>query len=372
MKKMIRISALLALGLVLGQFAFAATPDTPPPGRSASVPISPDAPSAYTVVRGDTLWGIASKFLSQPWYWPEIWYLNPDIKNPHRIYPGDTIRLVYDANGKPHLMVERGGEVHLSPQIRSRTLDDAITAIPYDIVAAFMSKPSVIAAEDAKLMPYVVALADRRIIAGIDDVLYAKGLVRADPGTRYNIIHVGDPLKDPQTGAFLGYQGIYAGLARLERAAPGTGKDDVAKLVLTSSARETLPGDRVLSDKLEVPLDFVPHAPSKPVDGQIISVIDGVNVIGTYQVVVINRGKSHGLEPGHVLGIWERGERVPDRGPGGLVADANLSSSFTPTVNLPSEHVGAFMVFKTYGAVSYGLIMSSARTVHVGDHVKNP
>jgi hypothetical protein len=370
MKNLRLFKALLALGALLGQPALAADAATPAAGRSTSVPLSPDAPASYTVQRGDTLWAIASKFLSQPWYWPEIWYLNPDIKNPHRIYPGDTLRLVYDAEGKPQIRVERGNEVRLSPQVRTTPLGEAITAIPYDMVAAFMSKPSVIAKEEFQTLPYIVGLDNNRISAAVTDAVYVRGITDAEPGTHFNVVHVGDKLVDPDTHALLGYQGIFAGRANLERTA--SGNDDLAKLVIAYSARETLPGDRLVRDNADVPLDFVPHPPAQAVTGKIISVIGGVNMIGQYQVVVVNRGTDDGLEPGHVLGIWKVGERVKDRGPGGLTATNEFTEPFARTVRLPSELAGHFMVFKTYAHLSYGLVMSAVSDLHVGDVVKNP
>ncbi len=374
MKKLHKIAGLCILGLLLGQAAFAADP--PAAGHSTSVPLAADAPSSYVVQKGDTLWTLASKFLSQPWYWPEIWYLNPDIKNPHRIYPGDTLRLVYDAEGRPQLRVERaferGDTVRLSPQVRSMPLDEAIPAIPFEIVAAFMSKPSVISADESKSLPYVVAIGRDRVIGGMGDLIYVRNVKGLPTGSRLNVVHVGDKLKDPESGKVLGYQGIYAGTARLERTAEGNGRDDLAKLVLVSSARETLTGDRLVRDSLEVPLDFIPHAPAKPVKGQIISVVDGVTVIGQYQVVIINRGTRAGLEPGHVLAIWQRGDSVPDRGTGGVTESSPFADIFTRDVRLPSERAGSFMVFRAYADMSYGLVLDASSEMHVGDTIKNP
>ena len=374
MKKLHKIAGLCILGALLGQPAYAAEP--PAAGHGTSVPLAPDAPSSYVVQKGDTLWTLASKFLSQPWYWPEIWYLNPDIKNPHRIYPGDTLRLVYDAEGRPQLRIERaferGDTVHLSPQVRSTPLDQAIPAIPFEIVAAFMSKPSVVSVDDAKSLPYVVAIGRDRVIGGMGDLLYARNVKGLPTGSRLNVVHVGDKLKDPETHKVLGYQGVYAGTARLERAAEGSGRNDLAKLVLVSSARETLTGDRLVRDSLEVPLDFVPHAPAKPVTGQIISVVDGVTVIGQYQVVIINRGTRAGLAPGHVLAIWQRGDTVPDRGAAGVTDINPLNNAFTRDVRLPSERAGSFMVFRAYPDMSYGLVLEASSEMHVGDSIKNP
>ena len=364
----------LGLGLALaasgGQFALAADEATPAATRMPSVPLASDAPASYVVQRGDTLWGISSRFLRDPWNWPEIWYLNPEIKNPHLIYPGDTLRLVYGADGRPQIRVERGDVVRLGPQVRSTPLDQAIPAIPYGLVAAFMSKPSVVSEEDAQHLPYVVAQFQQRVIAGTGDGFYARGLDGAQPGERFNVVHLGNRLRDPDDGSKLGYEGIYTGSARVERAAGGEDGKELAKLVLVESARETLNGDRLVRDKLEVPLDFVPHAPTKLAEGRVISVVNGVNVIGQYHVVVINRGRQHGLEPGHVLSIWQRGDKVKDRGPG--AASNEFTKPFAANVKLPEERAGTFMVFKAYERLSYGLIMSATDELHVGDLVRKP
>ncbi len=378
MKQFPKFAAILALGALVGQLALAADPDpgkpaTPAPGRSTSVPLAPDAPSSYVVQKGDTLWGISSKFLSQPWYWPEVWYLNPEVQNPHKIYPGDTLRLVYDAvTGQPQIRVERGDTTRLEPQMRSTPLNEAINPIPFELVAAFMSKPSVIAEEDAKTLPYVVAFGDRVAMGGAGDHFYSR-ITGADPGARYNVVHLGEKLKDPDDGHFLGYLGVYTGSARLERGAEGTGKDkDLAKFILTESARETLAGDRLVHDRLELTNDFVPHAPAETVNGTVIAVVGGTSVIGQYAVVVINRGKHSGLEPGNVLAIWQVGERVKDRGPGGASNTNQFTEPFQPNVRLPSERSGLLMVFKAYERMSYALVMDSVDQMHVGDIVKNP
>lgn len=317
--------------------------------------MNPSAPQKYVVQRGDTLWDIASKFLRDPWYWPEIWYVNPQIENPHLIYPGDSLSLGVGANGQPVVSLTRGADARMSPQMRGMPLEDAIKAIPYEVVASFMSKPSVLEKQEAKSLPYVLAARDEHVVVGVGSEVYAMG-VNGEQNSRYNIVRVGDALVDPDDGAVLGYQGIYTASSRVLR--PGS----PAKLELTESARETRGGDRLIGDSLDVPLDFVPHAPAQPVKGTIMSVIDGVANFGAYQVVVINRGSRHGLEPGHVLGVFQHGELVRDP----------TSGSLGHKVRLPDEHAGTFMVFKTYERLSYGLIMESDHALHVGDVVANP
>lgn len=381
MKQFPKLVVFLLVGALAGQVAVAADGSdataSPAPGRSTSVPLAPNAPSSYVVQHGDTLWAIAGKFLSQPWYWPEVWYLNPDVKNPHRIYPGDTLRLVYDADGRPHIRLERGdltqgnSTTKLSPQIRATPLEQAIPPIPYEIVAAFMSKPSVLSVDEAKNLPYIVGMGDSHVVAGVNDVAYARGIDGVEAGARYNVVHRGEPITDPDDGALLGYQGIYASTARVERAA-GPGADDLAKLRIIESGRETLAGDRVVRDSTDLALDFVPHAPSKPTKGRLISSVAGTSVIGQYSVVAINRGRESGMEQGHVLEVWEMGDAVKDRGPDGAANTNQFTEPFQKTIRLPSEAAGTLMVFKVYDRMSYALVMTAHRQMHIGDVVKNP
>ncbi len=357
-------SLLLAVpGLAMAQAA-----ETSP---GTVVALAPDAPARYTVQRGDTLWDLSARFLQDPWRWPDLWHANPQVKNPDLIYPGDELVLSY-VNGQPQLTLQRAAQsaevVHLSPEMRGSPLRDAIPAIPYEVIAAFMSRPTVVAKEDLKLRPYVVALRDQRLVAAAGGRVFARLVPKVPVGTRYSIVHVGEALRDPDTGNKLGYQGTFAGIGRLEKGG------DPATLLITESARETLDGDLLFDEKLDLPLDFIPHAPKKPVHGSIISVVDGVSVIGQYQVVVINRGRLDGLEPGHVLAIHQAGERIRDGGPKQPVTTwtAAFRDGFARGVRLPTEHAGTFLVFKTYPRLSYGLIVQADIPLRVGDTVRNP
>lgn len=325
--------------------------------------LASNAPESYVVKRGDTLWGISKVFLRDPWFWPEIWQVNPQIKNPHLIYPGDTLRLVY-IDGKPHIQLERGDAAHVQPRVRSQPLDAAIRSIPYEIVAAFMSKPSVLSADDYKRAPYVLAARDHHVVMAEGNTIYARGFAdQPPPGSHYNIMRIGEKLKDPDNGEVIGYDGVFTAAAKVTRAG------DPTTLILTESGRETVAGDKLFSGNVDVPLDFAPSSPKVKVAGQIIQVHDGVEMIGQYQVVVINRGARHGLSPGNVLAVYQRGESVPDREKSAFVH--NLTQ-FAKNVRLPNERTGTFMVFKVFDRISYGLIMEAKSTIRVMDIVENP
>ena len=331
-------------------------------GQQGGPVLAANAPKTYTVKKGDTLWDISSTFLRDAWLWPEIWQVNPQIENPHLIYPGDTLTLAYGADGTPELHLERGAASKLSPRVRSEPLEGAITAIPYDIVAAFMSKPSVLERGQVRNSPYVVSSREQHLAAAAGQTVYARGKLDGDAGSRFNVIHVGPPLVDPEDNKLVGYEGIYTGAARMVE------QGDPSTLLLTESARETLDGDLVLPGSFDAPLDFVPHAPASKTEGEIISIVNGLSMVGKYQVVVINRGSSHGLEPGHVLAIYQAGPQVKDPKSRGV----SMSGGLGRKVQLPDYRVGTFMVFKTFDRISYGLVMKSESPIRNYDHVRNP
>jgi len=334
--------------------------------ENAGPALKPTAPKSYVVRRGDTLWGIANTFLRDPWLWPEIWYLNPDIHNPHRIYPGDTVRLALRGDGSTSLEIVRGGAggpaVRLEPMLRSTALEGPIATIPYSMIAAFLSRPGVLTGDEVRTAPYIVALRDQHQVAGSGHDLYVRNL-EGETGARYSVMHVDEPLRDPQSGRKLGYVAIYTGTAQLTR--PG----HIAKVTLTDSARETLDGDVLVAEEKSPTSDFAPHAPAQAVDGRIIAVVDNVLLAGQYDVIAINRGTQDGIDRGTVLTIDLAGENAADH-----CAKINgVSSCWVPhRERLPDESSGTLLVFKTYAQMSYALILSDTVPVNVGDGVRNP
>lgn len=349
-------AALMALALSIALPAGVATSQQQGIDRSV-IPVAPDAPDRYTVQKGDTLWDISAKFLTDPWYWPEIWHINPQVANPHLIYPGDVLALTW-VDGQPRVSVETGGPIRLSPRVRESPLSEAINAIPYDRIAAFTSKPDVLAAEQIKAAPYVVRGRDEQLISAQGDTIYVRRFGDSALGVRYNIFHVGDELKDPDTGDVLGYEALFTGQADSRQAG------DPATLFVVNSARETTEGDVLVPDAPVVNLNFIPHAPATAIDGTIISVTHGDlrTITGEFDVVAINRGSSQGIKPGHVLAIWEAGEEVLDKS----------ENAVSRKVTLPDERIGLLMVFKTYDRMSFGLTLESSREIKAGDTVRKP
>ncbi len=331
------------LGLLLSCSAIAAGP----------VALNPAHPERYTVVKGDTLWDISALFLRDPWLWPDVWYVNPQIENPHLIYPGDEIILTY-RDGRPVLTLSRGRD-KLSPSVRATPIDEAIPTIPVDAIAQFLTRPYVMEENELEQAPYIVHFLDDHIIGGAGISFYARSIETSDV-PRYTIVRPGKPYIDPDTEEVLGYEAAFIGDSDLKR----TG--DPAKLLIATSELEAIIGDRLIQAEDDEPLtNFQPRAPETDIEGRIISVLNGVSQIGQYNVVVLNKGARDGLEPGHVLQILQGGDEVRD-----------IVKGRGETVTLPLEEAGVLMVFRTFDKVSFALVMRATKPLHVMDWVRPP
>lgn len=344
-----------------------------------NIELKADYPQQYTVVKGDTLWDIASKFLKDPWYWPEIWYRNPQVENPHLIYPGDLLTLIY-VNGRPQIQLSRASTddiirkestdssgmkiVKLTPNIHRQSLDQAIPVIPSDAVRQFLTKPRVVSIEEWEQAPYIVGSDDAHLVLGSDHKIYIRGELDKER-IRYSVFRKGDVLIDPQTDDVLGYEIVYAGQARINNYGnPSTG-------VLIGTTREILIGDRLLpTDKSSIEQLYYPKLTETNVEGQIISLFDAISGIAKYQVAVINRGRDHGIENGHLLATYQKGMLAKDR----FLANKKTKRGEEEQleIQLPDERSGLMMVFKTFKKVSYGLMLESTRVVRKHDMVKKP
>lgn len=312
-----------------------------------------DHPERYTVVKGDTLWDISARFLNNPWYWPEIWQINPQVANPHLIYPGDRLALVY-IDGQPRVMKMANGDgvVKLSPKVRSEAIDTPIPAIPLDAISSFLTDTRIVTSEQIAAAPYVLEGEDSRIITGAGDRIYARGQKPAD---KVGIFRRGKEFVDPNTGEFLGLEARSIGTAKVTAS-----NSDVLTLLLTRSNEEIRIGDRLLvSASRRLSTSFVPSAPTAPVSGQMLAVDGGVNQIGQYDVVAINLGLREGVAPGNVMAVLQSGSLVRD-------------PVTKEIIELPAERAGLLMVFQAYEKMSYGLMLQASRPLAVGDRVTNP
>jgi hypothetical protein len=386
--------------------------------------LQPDAPNEYTVVKGDTLWGIAGRFLKDPWKWPQIWEMNRDqIKDPHWIYPGNVIHLDKSGDSPRLSMGGSGGAggmggpsggteaeaqanvVMVEPRIRVEPLQTAIPTIPGSVIGPFLSQPLVVVAGGLDNAPTILATEEGRVVVGMGDTAYADRIGTA-AAVNWQVFREGSTLRDPETGEVLGIEAKYVGDARVRRFGNPT------TLEITKARQEINRGDRLTPAREAAYPSYVPHAPEKLVRARIMSVEDGVSELGQFQIVTINRGDRAGLEIGHVLASDHRGALVTSSGqvrsadpyesassawlgrlafwnrmgetkPVPVVPDPPRQAETGDTskagarlegdvFRLPDERNGLVIVFRVFEKMSYGLVMKATKPIYVGDVLQTP
>ena len=380
--------------------------------------LAEDAPSEYTVVKGDTLWGISGRFLKDPWKWPLIWQMNQEqIKNPHLIYPGDVVRLDREqlrlslasggVGGGPVGMGASGGTeaqavsnvVKLDPRVRIEPLQAAVPSIPGSVIGPFLAQPLVVESDVLATAPAVVATEEGRVIVGPGSLAYVDR-VGTNDGVNWQVFRPGVALVDPESGETLGFEAKYVADARVRR----FGNPTTVEVV--RSRMEVYRGDRLAPARESSYPSYVPHAPDKPIKGTIMTVDGGVSEFGQFSIITINRGARDGVEVGHVLASYHRGALVgvtgkeidwstptifgkwfgyaetkpvpvvpdppnqppPPSEPGKVVGVAHTSGP----LKLPDERNGLIFVFRVFDRMSYALVMKATKPIYVGDVVQTP
>jgi len=375
--------------------------------------LAADAPSEYTVVKGDTLWGIAGRFLKDPWKWPHIWQMNQEqIKNPHLIYPGDVVRLDREAlrlsiggagGGEGGAAGGMGGSsaeaaanvVKLDPRVRVEPLQTAIPSIPGSAIGPFLTQPVVVEVGGLDNAPSIISTQESRVVIGAGDTAYADR-IGTDDGLNWQVFRQGVALEDPESGEILGYEAQYVGDARVQRFGNPT------TLQIVKARQEIHRGDRLMPAREAAYPSYIPRAPDKPIVGAIMSVDGGVSELGQNQVISINRGARDGVEIGHVLATYRRGQVVSNygrsmdyTGAGRIFSGLDVKPvpvvpeppappqpagesgkvvgvAMTGEVKLPDERNGLIFVFRVFDKMSYALVMRSLRPIYIGDVVRTP
>lgn len=367
MRKSFIIGLIVLLGHVVGT-ALAAQPE-----------IDPNAPDRYVVVPGDTLWGISGRFLKDPWRWPALFELNKEqIRNPHRIYPGDVI--VLDRNAGRARVVS-GNTVNLSPRMRVEGREaESIPAIPPSVIEPFLSQPLVLDSSTLDAAPRIVATEENRMVVGAGNRAYARG-IEGKPEQFWQVFRPGEVLVDPDSKEALGTQAVYLGEARVVR--PG----EVSIIEIVKSNQEMYVGDRMFAAPPPAFTSYVPHAPEKKIQGRIISAYGGLAEVGSNGIVTLNRGARDGVEVGNVLAIYRSPESAsnvrytatltdlrssPIWGRSGPTGKGDTISTPVAEAHVPQERHGLLFVFRTFDRVSYALVMQASAPVNVLDMVQNP
>jgi len=367
-----------------------------PAVAATAADLKDSAPDRYIVIQGDTLWGISGHFLKEPWRWPELWKMNQDnIRNPHRIYPGDVLVLERTATGA-RLRVTRTGKsldtVKLSPRVRVESMAKPIPSISPSVIDAWLSKPLLLGENELDSAARIIATQESRVVLGTGNTAYVEG-IRKDQGNRWHLVRRGDALIDPDTGNTLGYLGIYLGEARVLR------HGDVSTIEIVKGVEEVYRDDRLLPAGKEQPVfSYVPHAPQNPVRARIVSAYPNLFETGPRAVVTLSKGSNDGLRVGTVLAIFRspQDSRYPLRtsplygeqglgGPGRHeYRGADLRTRDAPMyargealdekalARLPDERYGLLMVFRTFDRAAFALVMEASRPVSLNDLATNP
>lgn len=319
------------------------------PAAAKPLELVADAPDRHIVVPGDTLWGIAGKFVNDPYRWPSLWRLNDEqIKNPHRIYPGQV--LVLRRGAEPYLEVET---VRLSPKQIDTPVVEEIPAIPQAVIEPYLSRPLIIEAEELDSAPRVIALQEGRLLVSSGSNVYVTG-IKDSAARTFQLYRPGKALKDPVSQEILGHEAVFLGTARV------TQSGDPAILRIGNAISEVALGDRLTAVPEVKVVSYVPHAPKQDVQGSVMSVA-GSLVGGVYSIVTVNLGKKDGMESGHVLALQRAGIEVTDRFKGNK-----------QTFKLPDERYGLIFIFRVFDRISYALVMQASREINIGDTLRRP
>jgi len=353
--------------------------------------LNPSHPDTYVVKRGDTLWDIAGRFLQRPWLWPEIWQANPQIANPHLIYPGDVISLAY----LDRLVVQPGPRE-----------EAPVDGIPLSQVEPFLKNLRVVDGFEA--LPYVVGLEGDRLRSSDGQLAYIAGIPGAQPGQRYAVVRPtqrftrldrtqccdifddddldfrGRALLDsedfwtavvtPDNGSeVLGYELMQVAAGTITRGV--VGGIEAATLLLDEHGREVRVGDRIVPVQPQpYDLRFFPHAPARQFEygrARVLAVADMLTTGGTHDVVALSVGARDGIDNGTVFSAWRMGSNVVDKVEYGV----RRTEETVPAgghVRLPDEFASHLMVFRTFDKMSYALVMESTKPTRVGYELKHP
>lgn len=367
------ITLTISVGLLLAQSA-------------AADVLRTDAPTEYVVVKGDTLWDISGRFLEKPWLWPQIWKKNPQIKDPHWIYPGDVVRLVY-IDGKPYLTINEAPRAmdaqpvgaidmtHYRPFLKDMRVSSRITLLPY-----------VMGAEEGHLLG---TQSKQVYVRGFNDAKVGDAVELFRPTTHFSRSYQGT---DQRTAtADLDFRGdrflidgetLWKGTStvpnskdyigtEMVRVASGTVKQvsgEIASIEITESVREVRKGDRAApaAGSDYDPYYFPSAAPQPGSDVRVMAVRDSL-VAGGRSIIAIPMGSKQGLKNGNTYSVWRPGDLMADTVGHRHAAPANVNR-----VRMPDELVGEVMVFRTFDDVSYAIVMNNAKPIMSGYYLKSP
>lgn len=382
-----RIALQHGLAMLMGFGALTGMNSASAAEQNGQIQVRPDSPQQYTVVEGDTLWDISGRFLEQPWMWPQVWQVNPQIADPDLIYPGDVISLTY-VDGQPVLTLSRNGvggnqasslpappvaglrTERLSPEIRRESIYSPIPAIPLQRISAFLSDNTVVGKDEYESAPYVLGERDGRSYISDGDEIYARG-PWSDGVITYDIVRQGKEYTDPDSGELLGVEAIMVGTATIT-----SYSDERAIMEVDSSLQDIRAGDRlIVHQAVELNSSYLPRPPAFPIDAAIASIGSGKMIGGQYDTLVLNRGSNDGLQSGDLLTVQEPPVELEDEvGKAGVWTQVRHAFGMKGArrVEFPGEDIASVLIYRVYDDVSLGVVLEASKNVSINDRVSTP
>jgi hypothetical protein len=384
------------------------------------IAIKADAPKSYTVKEGDTLWDISGLYLQQPWQWPQLWKLNPQVVDPHLIYPGDVLSLSYDNEGNPVLSVNDESVIKVSPdstdtstegEVVADTLETdpaaveetpvaedtsdyssigirklspsarkklksakAITTLPLTMIRPFLTYEQALSDKEISELPYVLG-ADEQVKNAVQGhTLYVRG--KLEQGASYGIYRKGKAYIDPETANLLGYETVLVGTAKAFRSGDSE-QNEPASVTVIDVKQEIRQGDRLMpaAQGQSLPAFFVMTKPEQSIEGLIIETTSDLREFSKWDIVVLNKGELADVKPGHMFSIYRQSPSIVDTKTGPVyTADATKYQEITGGINgeelvMPREKVGQLMVFKVSERTSFAIVTGTKKPIRVGDAI---
>ena len=310
-------------------------------------------PTVYTIVQGDTLWGLSQRFLNDPYYWPNLWAANGGIGNPHFIYPGQKVRVYSD-----RIEIEQAKTASAQPAAMQRASQPA-TVTPAKEESGQASAFTVTGSEgflmEKETPPagIIISTHQNREMVGEDDIVYTDigRLNRANVGDRFSIYKKMGAVSHPVTNVILGDRVMPLGELQLSEL-----EEKASKAIITKSYQEIGAGSFLLpyrDKKLTVPL----RAADRDLVGYIVETQTGNTVLAVRDVVYLDLGRAQGVQPGNLLYIVR--DVVPDQ----RYAAYRIEK-------LPVELIGALVVVQTGVNSSTAVIVKSVDAIYRGDRVE--
>ncbi|EGR5063213.1 LysM peptidoglycan-binding domain-containing protein [Vibrio cholerae] len=319
--------------------------------------LKPNAPTTYTVVKGDTLWDISALYLDSPWLWPRLWQVNPEIENPHLIYPGDKLTLFW-RDGQPVLSLKPMRK--LSPQVRVLE-KQAVPTVQEGLVLPYLQSDRLMAKTALQGSVRVIGSSEGRQYLTKQDQLYISGVHSEKKWGIYR--ELAQYQRDDEVMVALRLVAVG------ELAMTG---GNFSGLSLQEQNQEILANDIALPEidleERQLSTTFYPQPAPAGSEARILGSLEGSQYAGQNQVVVIDQGRSDGVAQGSMFELYQAAVQVKAK----QDSSTFLSERSNTDVQLPSVKVGALMVIRPYERFSLALITNSSAPISAEVHALSP